>query len=361
MARTWSAPQTWDVALASARAARSGLDDTALNANISGFSSPLSRKQSRGGGPQRFKLLLLASALTLAGAALPYIDTDSISNILFLAGAGLAARSLWISATLSSNPAESQKTTSKVKNANVVDTAQFTELLARRRDCAVDRAHWAKLTAHMSHELRTPLNAVLGFSELMSKEVFGPLGSSCYGDYARDIHDSGRQLLKSAEDALAITALLTAPEAKDPFPSACLNSAAEDAIDFHTSDLRSKGLNCAFAASHPVNVIGDAQTVRQLTVNLIAEAMRHTQSGRELAFAVFEGSDSASLSIKVAAEDIQPASGEGFGLILARTLAELAGARVSVIEHFDGAREWVVRFLPAAQRDLFARATAGAV
>ena len=115
---------------------------------------------------------------------------------------------------------------------------RFAELGARpRSNPTLDTAAWAKLTAHMSHELRTPLNAVLGFSEMMSNEVFGPLGSSCYSAYARDIHASGRLLLKSAEDALAITALLTAPDRKGPPQISRLRAVSEDACAFAQCDL----------------------------------------------------------------------------------------------------------------------------
>ena len=45
--------------------------------------------------------------------------------------------------------------------------------------------------ANMSHELRTPLNAVIGFSEILNRELFGSLGEARYRDYARLIHESG--------------------------------------------------------------------------------------------------------------------------------------------------------------------------
>ena len=68
----------------------------------------------------------------------------------------------------------------------------------------------AELMAQMSHELRTPLNAVIGFSEAMRRELHGPLGHARYQEYAHHISESGDRLLKSSEQALAITEAVTA-------------------------------------------------------------------------------------------------------------------------------------------------------
>lgn len=67
-----------------------------------------------------------------------------------------------------------------------------------------------ELMAHMSHALRTPLNAVIGFSEVMARELHGPLGNRRYQEYAHHICESGERLLKSSEDALAVTEAMTA-------------------------------------------------------------------------------------------------------------------------------------------------------
>src|SRR5256885_1400129 len=58
--------------------------------------------------------------------------------------------------------------------------------------------------ANMSHELRTPLNAVIGFSDVLSGELFGQLGDRRYREYARDIRDSGMHLLKLINDVLDV-------------------------------------------------------------------------------------------------------------------------------------------------------------
>src|ERR1700739_4751582 len=60
---------------------------------------------------------------------------------------------------------------------------------------AASRAKSAFL-ANMSHELRTPLNAIIGFSEVMTREIFGPVGSPRYQEYSRLIYESGGHLLE---------------------------------------------------------------------------------------------------------------------------------------------------------------------
>src|SRR6185503_9157140 len=61
--------------------------------------------------------------------------------------------------------------------------------------------------AAMSHELRTPLNAVIGFSELVLSECFGPIGSPRYKEYIRDIGKSGGHLLSLINDVLDLSRL----------------------------------------------------------------------------------------------------------------------------------------------------------
>ncbi|MBK8157729.1 MAG: hypothetical protein IPK59_02680 [Rhodospirillaceae bacterium] len=53
----------------------------------------------------------------------------------------------------------------------------------------------SEFLANMSHELRTPLNAIIGFSEVLSRETYGPLGARQYRDYSKDICDAGHHLL----------------------------------------------------------------------------------------------------------------------------------------------------------------------
>ena len=72
---------------------------------------------------------------------------------------------------------------------------------------AADAANKSKsqFLAAMSHELRTPLNAVIGFAEVLSLEMFGPLGDARYRGYARDIGASGKHLLSLINDLLDLS------------------------------------------------------------------------------------------------------------------------------------------------------------
>lgn len=79
--------------------------------------------------------------------------------------------------------------------------AQNTLHRALREMEEASRAKNAFLAA-MSHELKTPLNAVLGFAEIINKEMFGPLGNPAYRNYAADIHASGTRLLAIVNDLL---------------------------------------------------------------------------------------------------------------------------------------------------------------
>src|SRR5262249_44963831 len=109
--------------------------------------------------------------------------------------------------------------------------------------------------AAMGHELKTPLNAVLGFSEIIRDELFGPAGQRVYRDYAADIHASGTRLLALINDILDVSrieggAITIAARPED------LDLVIETALAFArraTGDLRSVEIDVERTVG-PVNV-----------------------------------------------------------------------------------------------------------
>ena len=63
----------------------------------------------------------------------------------------------------------------------------------------------ALLLAHISHGFRTPLNAIIGFSEIMEREMFGKIGIPRYIEYVHDIRASAQHLLRLIEDVVDLS------------------------------------------------------------------------------------------------------------------------------------------------------------
>jgi len=102
----------------------------------------------------------------------------------------------------------------------------------RRADKALEEQKRAFLRL-VSHELRTPLNSILGFSEILAAELYGPLGAPQYKDYAEIIRGSGRKLLKLVNQVLEIgrlegLELEVGPEPLEPAIDDAVTGAAAD-------------------------------------------------------------------------------------------------------------------------------------
>src|SRR5258708_14895142 len=60
----------------------------------------------------------------------------------------------------------------------------------------------SRFLALVTHELRSPLNAILGFSEVIQRELFGPVGDPRYTKFAGHVHEAGIHLLSLIDDLL---------------------------------------------------------------------------------------------------------------------------------------------------------------
>ncbi len=130
--------------------------------------------------------------------------------------------------------------------------AQEAELLRTRDEAESASRAKTQFLANMSHELRTPLNAVIGFSEILNRELFGAIGEARYRDYARLIHESGEHLLNVVNDILDMSKIEAGKFkiVKEPFDVAPLVKSCCDLMR-HTAEQRSLVAHRGCGARHP--------------------------------------------------------------------------------------------------------------
>ena len=157
--------------------------------------------------------------------------------------------------------------------------ARETELL-KARDIA-EGANQAKtqFLARMSHELRTPLNAVIGFSEVLNRELYGSLGEARYRDYARLIHESGEHLLGVVNDILDMSKIEAGKFqiVRELFDVASLINSCCDLMR-HTAEKSSITLKVDVAPGIP-KLAADNRACKQILLNVIANAIKFTKPG----------------------------------------------------------------------------------
>jgi signal transduction histidine kinase len=213
----------------------------------------------------------------------------------------------------------------------------------------------SQFLAAMSHELRTPLNAVIGFSEILMLEAFGPLGSNRYLEYVRDIRMSGAHLLALINDVLDLSQL-----------DAGQNALEEEELDLagvigetmrmvhHQAELAGVELSESFDAGLP-RLRADRRRIRQVLINLVSNAIKFTpaQGKVKTTAALLNGEVRvvvADTGIGIAEEDIPRAlerfgqvdaklsrryEGAGLGLPLAKRIVELHGGQLEILSQVN--------------------------
>jgi signal transduction histidine kinase len=131
----------------------------------------------------------------------------------------------------------------------------------------------------VSHELRTPLNAVIGFAEIISCELYGPLGSPQYKEYAEHIRASGHKLLTLVNQILEIARLDGQPVDFDLRPEP-IDHALEDVLEQLSGDLRLNGVTIDIGDETALPlVMADGRGLRTLLFNLMHNAVTWSPSG----------------------------------------------------------------------------------
>ena len=156
------------------------------------------------------------------------------------------------------------------------------ELVAAKRAAELANQQKSDFLAKISHEIRTPLNAIIGFSEVMIEERFGPIGNERYRDYLRDIHVSGAHLMSLINDLLDLSKI-EAGKLDLAFESVAVNAAIQECVALMQPQANRQRIIIRTSLSAAVpNVVADPRSLRQILLNLLSNAVKFTGAGGQV-------------------------------------------------------------------------------
>jgi len=228
----------------------------------------------------------------------------------------------------------------------------------------------SKFLANMSHELRTPLNAIIGFSEIMQSAMFGPLGTDKYGEYCRDINQSGQYLLDVINDVLDMSKI-EAGRIRPDLSEIRIGRLLNDAMRVVSARADDKRLTLTADIAHGIRVIADARLLKQIVLNLLSNAVKFTPEGGHIIVRARSSGAQARIVImdsgigipkealarlgrpfeQVESHITKTHQGSGLGLAIAKSLTELHGGAMR-IRSTPGRGTLVMLRMPAGHGDL---------
>jgi len=230
------------------------------------------------------------------------------------------------------------------------------ELINARQQA--ERASTAKseFLAKISHEIRTPLNAIIGFSEVMMDERFGPVGNDRYRQYLKDIHHSGGHLISILNDLLDLSKI-EAGKLELTFVSVNLNDLVQSCVAIMQEEANKERV--IIRTSLPANlpqIVADARSVRQIALNLLSNSIKFTGAGGQVIVSTAINDDNEIVlrvrdtGVGMSEKELQTAlepfrqlataarwgsSGTGLGLPITKALSEANHARFRITSQVD--------------------------
>ncbi|MBW7885717.1 MAG: PAS domain-containing protein [Caldilineaceae bacterium] len=234
-----------------------------------------------------------------------------------------------------------------------VSARKQAELALREAKEAAETANRAKSTflANMSHELRTPLNAVIGLSQALQEEIYGPL-TDRQRRAANTIETSGRHLLALITDILDISKI-EAGRLDLNYEGIDILEVCRTSLQIVEEAARRRQIELAFEGPVEMPVVrADSRRLQQILVNLLSNSIKFTQEGGKVSLSIRLSDHERRVQLAVRDSGIgiepdqlsllfepfvqlhsgltRPYEGSGLGLALVKSLVEMHGGRVDV-------------------------------
>jgi signal transduction histidine kinase len=219
---------------------------------------------------------------------------------------------------------------------------------------------WADLMSQVSHELRTPLNAVIGFSDVMNAELHGPLENPKYREYLAHIRDSGRHLLKSTEDTLAMTSLLAGHQGESrQLTHFHIDEISAEAWSFVAASADERGISLGLQTTAEAEVLVRHRPLRQTLINLFSAALSLADDETEITLRAETDADVVQIVIGVeAAATAKAGDGAALPVAIASALCDLQDTDLLTERRQDGTWSATLTLQRAAQPDFFSSTSA---
>jgi PAS domain S-box-containing protein len=225
------------------------------------------------------------------------------------------------------------------------------DLVNARRQAERGSSAKSEFLAKISHEIRTPLNAIIGFSEVMMEERFGPIGNERYQQYLKDIHSSGGHLVSLLNDLLDLSKI-EAGKLELNFTNVDLNELTQQCVALMQPQANRERviIRTSLSTALPA-ILADARSVRQIVLNLLSNSIKFTRAGGQIIVST-AGNDVGEVilrvrdtgvgmsenEIEIALEPFRQlatsarwgSGGTGLGLPLTKALAEANRATFSI-------------------------------